>query len=240
MVDTFSTGVPISSGYAPDAPKFGNVIEANLNRTFDPIMSSAERMFKFGSKQDPKYDFRKYAVGQYAEFSAEFAGQPNDQAAVNLRQQIDRSSANRQTLAMATTAQLLGSAFFDPINYIGLSFGSPALSIGRAALRVGASVGAVEAVREGAILATDPLARYDEAALNVGSSILFGAALGGLVSAPAVGRAQAFERMSNYVNEYSTLQRANENAANISPEMFLSRISRDQRPYAAMDDAVRQ
>jgi hypothetical protein len=240
MVDTFSTGVPISSGYAPDAPRFGTVIEANLNRTFDPIISSAERKFKFGSKQDPKYDFKKYAVGQYAEFSAEFASQPNDQAAVNLRQQIDRSSANRQTLAMATTAQLLGSAFFDPINYIGLPFGGPALTVGRAALRVGASVGAVETVREGAILATDPLGRYDEAALNVGSSILFGAAIGGLVSAPAVGRAQAFERVSNFVNEYTTLQRANENAANISPEMFMSRISRDQRPFAAMDDAALQ
>lgn len=240
MVDTFSTGVPISSGYAPDAPRFGTVIEANLNRTFDPIISSAERKFKFGSKQDPKYDFKKYAVGQYAEFSAEFAGQPNDQAAVNLRQQIDRSSANRQTLAMATTAQLLGSAFFDPINYIGLPFGGPALTVGRAALRVGASVGAVETVREGAILATDPLGRYDEAALNVGSSILFGAAIGGLVSAPAVGRAQAFERVSKFVGEYTTLQRANENAANISPEMFMSRISRDQRPFAAMDDATLQ
>jgi hypothetical protein len=240
MVDTFSTGVPISSGYAPDAPRFGNVIEANLNRTFDPIISAAERRFKFGSKQDPKYDFKKYATGQYAEFAAEFAGQPNDQAAVNLRQQIDRSAANRQTLAMATTAQLLGSAFFDPINYIGLPFGGPALTVGRAALRVGASVGAVEAVREGAILATDPMARYDEAAINVGSSILFGAAIGGLVSAPAVGRAQAFERVSKFVNEYSTLQKANENAANISPKMFASRLSRDQRPYAAMDDASLQ
>lgn len=240
MVDTFSTGVPISSGYAPDRPKFGTVIEANLARTFDPIVSSIERNFKFGSKQDPKYDFKKYATGQYVDFAAEFAAQPNDQAAVNLRQQIDRSSANRQTLAMATTAQLLGSAFFDPINYIGIPFGGPALSIGRAALRVGASVGAVEVVREGAILATDPLGRYDEAALNVGSSILFGAAIGGLVSAPSVSRAQAFERVSNYVNEYSTLQRANENAANISPEMFVSRLPREQRPYAGMDDATLQ
>jgi hypothetical protein len=240
MVDTFSTGVPISSGYAPDAPRFGTVIEANLNRTFDPIISSAERKFKFGSKQDPKYDFKKYAVGQYAEFSAEFASQPNDQAAVNLRQQIDRSNANRQTLAMATTAQLIGSALFDPINYIGLPFGGPALTVGRAALRTSVSVGAVEIAREGAILATDPTARYEEAALNVGSSMLFGAAIGGLVSAPAVGRAQAFERVSKFVGEYTTLQRANENAANISPEMFMSRISRDQRPFAAMDDATLQ
>lgn len=240
MVDTFSTGVPISSGYAPDRPKFGTVIEANLARTFDPIVSSIERNFKFGSKQDPKYDFKKYATGQYVDFAAEFAAQPNDQAAVNLRQQIDRSSANRQTLAMATTAQLIGSAFFDPVNYIGIPFGGPALSIGRAALRTGVSVGAVEAAREGAILATDPLGRYDEAALNVGSSILFGAAIGGLVAAPSVSRAQAFERVSNYVNEYSTLQRANENAANISPDMFVSRLPREQRPYAGMDDATLQ
>lgn len=240
MVDTFSTGVPISSGYAPDRPKFGTVIEANLARTFDPIVSSIERNFKFGAKRDPNYDFKKYAAGQYLDFAAEFAAQPNDQAAVNLRQQIDRSSANRQTLAMATTAQLLGSAFFDPINYIGIPFGGPALTIGRAALRTAASVGAVEVVREGAILATDPLGRYDEAAINVGSSILFGAAIGGLVSAPAVGRAQAFERVSNYVNEYNTLQRANENAANISPEMFVSRLPREQRPYTGMDDATLQ
>jgi len=240
MVDTFSTGLPISSGYAPDRPKFGTVIEANLGRTFDPIFSTVERSLKFGAKRDPNYDFKKYAAGQYLDFAAEFAAQPNDQAAVNLRQQIDRSSANRQTLAMATTAQLLGSAFFDPINYIGIPFGGPALTIGRAALRTAASVGAVEAAREGAILATDPLGRYDEAAINVGSSILFGAAIGGLVSAPAIGRAQAFERVSNYVNEYNTLQRANENAANISPEMFTARMPREQRPYAGMDDASLQ
>ena len=240
MVDTFSTGVPISSGYAPDRPRFGTVIEANLARTFDPIVSSIERNFKFGSKQDPKYDFKKYATGQYVDFAAEFAAQPNDQAAVNLRQQIDRSSANRQTLAMATTAQLIGSAFFDPINYIGIPFGGPALGIGRAALRAGISVGVVEAAREGAILATDPLGRYDEAALNVGSSILFGAAIGGLVSAPSVSRAQAFEKVSKYVNDYSTLQQANENAANISPEMFVSRLPREQRSYAGMDDATLQ
>lgn len=240
MVDTFSTGVPISSGYAPDRPKFGTVIEANLGRTFNPIVSSIERNFRFGAKRDPNYDFKKYATGQYLDFAAEFAAQPNDQAAVNLRQQIDRSSANRQTLAMATTAQLLGSAFFDPINYIGIPFGGPALTIGRAAFRTAVSVGAVEIAREGAILATDPLGRYDEAAINVGSSILFGAAIGGLVSAPSVGRAQAFERMSNYVNEFNTLQRANENAANISPEMFTARMPREQRPYAGMDDASLQ
>jgi len=240
MVDTFSTGVPISSGYAPDRPKFGTVIEANLGRTFDPIFSTVERNLKFGAKRDPNYDFKKYATGQYLDFAAEFAAQPNDQAAVNLRQQIDRSSANRQTLAMATTAQLLGSAFFDPINYIGIPFGGSALTIGRAALRTAASVGAVEVVREGAILATDPLGRYDEAAINVGSSILFGAAIGGLVSAPAVGRAQDFERLSNYVNEFNTLQRANENAANISPEMFTARLPREQRPYAGMDDNALQ
>lgn len=240
MAETFVPGLPVSPGYVPEKPMFGDVIKATLDRTFDPIISQVERNFMFGYKKDPNYKPMQYATNQYLDYADEFAALPNARAALHLRSQIDRSLQTRETLALATTGQALGAGFFDPINYLGLTFGGPALSVGRAALRTGTSVAAIESVREGLIQASDPVATYEESAINIASSALFGAAFGAVVGAPGVARAQAFERTANYIGEFARLQRANENSANISLDSYVNRAAREERPFAGVDDATIQ
>lgn len=238
MAETFNTGVLTGAPIVPEQPLFGAVLKATLDRTFDPIMSQVERNFKFSFQRDPNYDFKKYLTGQYADYGDEFAALPNDQAALNLRAQIDRSFKTRQVLAEATTGQALGAGLFDPVNYLGLQFGGPLRNIGTAALRSGVSVAAVETGREAMIQATDPVATYEESALNIASSALFGAAFGAATSIPAVKRAQALETAQKYIGDFARLQRENETASGITPEMFSARLPREQRPFAGLDNAA--
>ena len=238
MAETFNTGVLTGAPIVPEQPLFGAVLKVTLDRTFDPVMSQVERNFKFSFQRDPNYDFKKYLTGQYADYGDEFAALPNDQAALNLRAQIDRSFKTRQVLAEATTGQALGAGLFDPVNYLGLQFGGPLRSIGTAALRSGVSVAAVETGREAVIQATDPVATYEESALNIASSALFGAAFGAATSIPAVKRAQALETAQKYIGDFARLQRENETASGITPEMFSARLPREQRPFAGLDNAA--
>jgi hypothetical protein len=240
MAETFVPGLPTSPGYVPEKPMFGDVIKATLDRTFDPIISQVERNFMFGYKKDPNYNPMQYATNQYLDYAVEFAALPNGRAALHLRSQIDRSLQTRETLALATTGQAIGAGFFDPINYLGLTFGGPALSVGRAALRTGVSVAAVESAREGLIQATDPVATYEESAVNIASSALFGAGFGAVLGAPGVARAQAFERTASYIGDFARLQRANENSANVSLDSYVGRAKREERPFAGVDDATIQ
>jgi hypothetical protein len=236
MAETFFTGMPITSGPVPKSPAFGDVVVATVDRTFDPIISTIERNFRFGWTKDSKYDFKKYIGGQYSDYANEFAALPNEKAAVHLRQQIDRSLERRQTLGMATSGKTILAGFLDPVNYLGIPFGGPALTIGRSALRTAVSVGAIETLREGAILYTDPTASFQEAGINVASSVLFGAAIGAVVSAPTINRAQAFEKTKQYLNEFYTVQKANENAISVTPEMFATRAPKEERQFGALSD----
>lgn len=235
MAETFLTGAPAASGPVPDTPLFGDVAIASLQRTYDPIISTMERNFRFSFSKDDRYDYKKYAKGPYVDYAEEFAVLPNDMAAIHLRDQIDRSNKSRQTLSYATTGQSLGAGFLDPVNALGITFGGPALSIGRAALKTAASVGAIESMREGLIQATDPTAPFMESATNVISSMMFGAAIGSLTSAPTINRAQAFEKAQKYITEFYTIQKANENAVGVTPEMFATRAPKEQRQFGTLD-----
>lgn len=228
MAETFNIGPAITAGPVPEGPTFFETVEATLGRTLDPIINTMFRQ-RFGSVPDPNYDFKKYTL-KYQDYGPEFAALPNDAAAVDLSQQIDRSMARRQVLGMATLGQSILAGFFDPINYLGIPFAGRALTIGRAALRSSVSVAAFEVVREGAILTTDPTAPALEAAFNIASSAMFGAAAGAAFNAPPIRRAEALQKSQEYLTNYYKLVGANENAVGINPEMYASRLPKKQRP----------
>ena len=235
MAEIFFTGTPITSGPVPDAPTFGEVSSASLQRTYDPIISAIERNFRFSFAKDKNYNYKNYAKGQYIDYAEEFAALQNDMAAIHLRDQIDRSNASRQTLSQATLGKSIGAGFLDPANYLGITFGGPALTLGRAALKTAASVGVVESMREGLIQATDPTAPFMESATNVVSSMMFGAAIGAGTAAPSINRGLAFQRAQQVFTDFYAIQKANENAVNITPEMFATRAPKEQRQFGALD-----
>lgn len=236
MVETFRAGLPATTGPAPESPPLGSVIESTLNRTFDPIVSTIDRSLRFGWRRNEAYDFTKYSVGPYSAYANEFAALPNDNAAVHLREQIDRSIANRQVLSQATLGQSFIAEAVDPVNLLSIPFGGPAYSFGRAALRGAVSVGAIESGREFLIQTTDPVATAQESIVNVVASSLFGAGIGAATAAPRVSRAQAYEASIKYLNEFYKIQQANENSSSISPQVFATRKPREERELGSFDE----
>jgi hypothetical protein len=202
-----------------------------------PIIESGARAAQYGLRTDPAYDWRNWAKDGYSQYASDFASQPNDQAAAALRSFIDRSAENRAKLNEASFGQHFIAGLVDPINYLTLPFGGPVVGVGRSALRVGASVGAIEAGREiGLVQPFDPVATAGESAVNVLSASLFGGAIGGLIAAPAARRAATYQKTQDTLREYFDVMSRSENLKGMTPEAFAARQSREERPFGALPD----
>ena len=83
-----------------------------------------------------------------------------------------------------------------------LPFGGPALGLGRAAMRTGTSVAALQTGLEAVRYPFDPIATPQESAMNIGSAFVTGGMIGGLLSIPATRRASTIRKTNDEIAEF--------------------------------------
>ena len=216
-------------------PAFGEVAQATIGYTFGPAYEAVSNYLLHGGKPDPSYRWQDDIKG-YEDHAAYLAFSENAAMTAAMKKTIDNSYQRRALLAEATPLYQFAAELFNPINLVAVPIGLPARTFGSAFLRSGASVAAVEVGAEAFLRQPfDPLATYQEGALNVAVAGIFGGAIGTAASVGSIRRAQAFENTKKSVEQFFDTIRDIEKLAPLSREEIES-IPED-RPFRDVDEA---
>lgn len=219
----------------PPRPGIGEVIGAQLNYSYAPIIDTIANDLRYGNRRAPGYDPAKDA-GDYIQYPEQVLRAVNPQHMAAIKSNIDKLIEARQVMSNATVGQHLVAGVVDPINLVALPFGGPVAGIGRSALRTGAGVGAIQAGLEAAALPFDPLRTYQESALNIATASLFGAGFGAALGAPLTMRARAWSRTQEELKANFDNIRRIEEVSNLSRDEVLSMAPRADRPLGSLSD----
>ena len=141
-------------------------------------------------------------LGNYEVYAETLARATSQQHMADMKRVIDESAARRQVLSESTIGAQSVAGIIDPINLIALPFGGPAVGIGKSALRVGAGTAAIQAGLEGAVIQPfDPLQTAQESAINIATTAIFGAGIGGAFGAPITAKARAHANTQKAIQE---------------------------------------
>lgn len=176
-------------------PTFGETLSASFGYMYSPLANWAV------AHSDPEYTrvdenylnsdaFNKAVEGFAPEYHSYLAGANNANHMEFLKNTIKAGQERREILADSPLFNQFVAGFFDPVNFIALPFGGPALGIARSATRVGAGVGVIVAGQEAVRIPLDPDASAYDALFSVGTGILFGGVMGGAFGASAKLRTQ--------------------------------------------------
>ncbi|QDP56230.1 MAG: putative peptidoglycan hydrolase [Prokaryotic dsDNA virus sp.] len=169
-------------------PTFGQTISASFGYTYSPLANWAV------AHSDPEYTrvdqnylnsetFNKAIESFAPEYHSYLAGANNEKHMKFLQNTIIQGQQRREILSDSPLFSQFVAGFFDPVNFIALPFGGPALGVARSATRVGAGVGVLVAGQEALRIPFDPDASFEEAYYSIGSGILFGGAMGAIFGA---------------------------------------------------------
>jgi len=216
-------------------PGFGETIEATIGYTFGPAYETLETYLLHGGKVDPNYRWQNDIKG-YEDHAAYLSLSQSAAMTAAMKKTIDNSYQRRALLAESAPLYQFAAEFFNPINLVAVPIGLPAKTIGSAFLRGGASVASVEAGAEVFLRQPfDPLATYQEGALNVAVAGIFGGAIGMAANIGGIRRAQAFERTNESIQQFFNTIRDTEKLAPLTREEIES--IPDNRPFREMDEA---
>ena len=229
-----------SAEFERDIPRplsnFAETVGATAAYRVTPIARQLRGAFEFGAFRQPDYSPLQDMEG-YEQYASHLARATSAEHMAYLKQTINMTQENRQVLHDATLGNQLAAGLFDPINLVALPIGGPTASIGRAALRAGVSVGAVETAYElGIMQPFDPVQTATESALNIVTSTLFGAAFGGALTIPRARAAQVHQRTTEQIKEQMTIASRLENLSGLTREDITSAGPRESRPFNNMDD----
>ena len=186
---------------APKPEFWSDVVPSSLGYTYAPIVDYITNSLKYGNNYQVGYNPLEDMDG-YESYESFLINAQSEEHMQDLKLQLDRNIERRETLANTPVLTQFAAGIFDPINLVALPFGGPSLSIGRAALKSGASVGALQVGLEAARYPFDPLATPGESATNIGTAFVTGGLIGGLLSIPGVRRANAIRKTTAEVEEY--------------------------------------
>lgn len=195
----------IKSFEVPEAranPKFwSEVVPSNLGYTYAPIIDYVTNTLKYGNEYQVGYNPLDDMEG-YEAFESFLINAQTEEHMADMKLQIDRNQQRREVLANTPVLTQFGAGIFDPINLIALPFGGPAMGVGRAALRSGLSVGALQTGLEAARYPFDPLATPGESVANIGTAFVTGGLIGGLVSIPGARRTSAMRKTNEQIEDF--------------------------------------
>lgn len=164
----------------PDVP-FWDTVAAQIGYTYDPIIEAISNQKNF-----PDVDLEYFPVQDlegYEEFSSSLLYARSAEHMASLKRGIDENKKRRETLANSGLWANLGAGVLDPINFIALPMGAPAL-MGRQALRSAATLGIFQSGLETIRAPFDALSTADEVALNVAFASVAGGLIGGATAVP--------------------------------------------------------
>lgn len=224
----------------PSGPSsLGETISATIGYRLAPVGDRLYNAFTYAPYREQGYDPLANIEG-YEEFARDLAQATNASHTADIKSQIDRNLERRSVMADATIGTSLIAGLFDPINLVALPVGGPVASVGRAALRAGVSVAAVEAAYEVGIMQPfDPLQSAEESTFNVLTAALFGGAIGGAINIPASMRARTFDRTMQAVRQQFEVTRRLENLDGLTATDIANAAPRAERGFNDLtDDAL--
>lgn len=201
---------------------------------YDPFISTASLGFKYGTKVEKGYNSFE-DMGDYKEnFAHQLYFATNKDHMAELKHIIDKTSEMRRISQEGSFVQQLLGDMIDPINLFSFRLGS-GLRAGRAAIRGGVGLGAIEAGREVALGWADPFKTAEESTLNVLGATLLGGAFAGGATAFANKRATvAYEAESALIKaHYETLERV-DRLEGLTPEDIM--VPKEQRVLGTYQD----
>lgn len=212
---------------------FGQAVGATLGLRFAPIVEQTRTTMQFlEQERDPDFDWREN-LGDYTMYASSLYRAKNAEHMAELKSIIDRSIKRREVLSNSTILTQLGAGLLDPVNFIALPLGGPAIGVGRSMLRVGAGTAAIEGASELVNLQLDPVKTVEEATINTATAALFGGFLGGASSIP---RTVALERTNKANKEMFEAATRVEYLEGMTPEQIRTSPVRAERPLGKLTD----
>ena len=217
-------------------PTFGETLSASVGYTLDPLFETIGQTARYGIQKESGYNPMK-DLGNYEVYAETLARATSQQHMADMKRVIDESAARRQVLSESTIGAQLVAGIIDPINLIALPFGGPAVGVGKSALRVGAGTAAIQAGLEGAVIQPfDPLQTAQESAVNIATTAIFGAGIGGAFGAPITAKARAHANTQKAIQEEMDMLRRIDNLEGLSREDIASAPPREERPLGNLSD----
>lgn len=198
---------------------FLQTVKAQNSHAYSPFLDALRDKFNYGDDVDVNYDPME-DIGDYNMYAQTLIYAQNEQHMADLKSRIDKGINNRQVLANSSFWAQAGAGLFDPINLIPLPFGGASVNLGKAFLKGGASVGALQAGLEIAKYDLDPLATTEEAFSNTSMAMLSGGLFTSAFSIPLNRRAAAEKKHLQQHKDSEERRQAFENLATLSPEEF--------------------
>ena len=198
-IRNFYNQANLSNEVSLEVTPFFDTVDASLGYTYDPMLETMYNKVMF-STVDMEYSPQDDIEG-YEEFQSHLLYARNQGHMTSMKRGIDENKARREVLANSSFWAQLGAGVFDPVNLIALPFGGPALTLGKAALRGAAGVGALQTGLEAIRYPVDPLATISESALNIGFAAVTGGFISGAISVPMVRRNNALNKTIDSANE---------------------------------------
>lgn len=221
-------------------PSFGDTWQASAGYYLDPIYEGIRNTRRFGLQTEPGFDWRSSIPQGMGEFGSYYANAVNAEHAQEITRGILESLDRRERISRAPFGQQFAAELLNPVNFVGLPLGGPAYAgirgVAGAALRGGVSAAATEAVLSGAAAAFDPTITSSEVAANTIFTGLFGGALTGGASIPAVRRLGAQQQMADQISIMGRMAAAAERYRNVDFSDLSGVGNREARPFGGRDD----
>ena len=190
----------IEGGYAlmgdKSAPSFIDTAGASLGYKYNPVIDHFKEVSTFGtrySEYEEGFIASKNIPEDLKEYSTSLVTARSQDHMDFLANSMRKNLTNREIIERSSLGVQFAVELLDPVNYVALPFASvnKLRSVGSAALRTGAGTATVVGAQEAIRAPFDTVGTSAETAMNIGSSFLIGAALGGAVSVPASRRLKA-------------------------------------------------
>ena len=190
---TQSPDIEVGDGEFVSAPDFFDTVGASLSYKYMPLLNKVNELYSFGTINDPVdagYSAFDNIPKELRPYSSSLIFAKNQDHMDFLVGNLRESMNTRAEIESSGMFSMFGAEFFDPINYISIPL-RIAGSIKATAFASGVATAKVVAAQEIIRHPVDPLSTTSETVMNIGSSAVFGTALGGLMSIPANRRALA-------------------------------------------------
>ena len=191
-----------------DKPSTLEVAANTLALHYHPAIATMSLSAKYGNRPETGYDVWADMGDYKKDFAHHLYFAVNKDHMAELKHVIDKTSEMRRISQEGSFGQQMLGDMLDPINLFSFRLGT-GFRAGKAALRGGVGLGAIEATREVAFGWADPFKTDMESTLNVlGATLMGGAFAGGATAFSKASAAKAYEAESALIKaHYETLER---------------------------------
>ncbi|MAT13231.1 MAG: hypothetical protein CMM02_19715 [Rhodopirellula sp.] len=240
---------PTATGYESKPDKgydFGDLWKAHATYTYEPIWDWLSNTYDHWDRMDEDYNPFNDMEG-YEKYYDDLAYAKNAEHMEDLKRQIDDGLERREIMGeFGFMANMFAGLISDPANLLPLPFAltrGVATGIARGSIRSATGVMArtgrntalgvagVTGIQEGMRYPTDILATPEEVAMNMGSAVVGGFLLGGLLGIPMARKWKAYETTVKDADVEVKLHKGNIDRANgVAPD------KKEHRPMGHLTD----